>query len=181
MEQVVFENVEMLIQYGFRRFLFFNQHGGNNIVQRKLVHRINHNTEAIAIPIGVGSALKAEEGTEEFFDWHAGKSETSMLLYLKPQLVRMERAEQPEIHFTSQMKKLRKLSEENPDLIHLWKELFGVPEEAKKGGASHQISNNGIWSLSDPKSATKELGEKKVNWKVHRAVKFIEAWNHTKK
>jgi creatinine amidohydrolase len=181
MEQVVFENVERLIQYGFRRFLFFNQHGGNNIVQKKLVHRINHTTEAIAIPIGVGSVFKAKAGNEDFFDWHAGKSETSMMLYLMPQLVRMERAEKPEIHFTSQMNKLRKLSEENPDLIHLWDELFGVPEEAKKGGASHQISSNGIWSLSDPKSATKKLGEQKVNWKVQRAVKFIEAWNRAKK
>ena len=52
MEQVLFETAEMLMKYGFRRFMFFNYHGGNNIVQQKIIHRINHTTEAIAVAIG---------------------------------------------------------------------------------------------------------------------------------
>lgn len=175
MEQVLFESVEMLMKYGFQRFLFFNYHGGNNIVQQRVIHRINHTTEAIATAIGHGSPIQqAEEG--EFFDWHAGKSETSIMLYLKPELVRMERAEKPTIHFSARTEKLGKLAKENPELGSVWNSLFGVPVETKKGGASHEISSNGVWSFSDPKSATKELGRKTVNRMVETAVKFIEAW-----
>lgn len=175
MEQVLFESVEILMKYGFRRFLFFNYHGGNNIVQQRVIHRINHTTEAIATAIGHGSPIQqAEEG--EFFDWHAGKNETSIMLYLKPELVRMERAEKPTIHFSPKTEKLGKLAQENPELGPVWNSLLGVPVETKKGGASHELSSNGVWSFSDPKSATKEIGRKTVNRMVETAVKFIEAW-----
>ena len=179
-EQVLFETVQMLMKYGFRRFMFFNYHGGNNVVQQNVVHRINHTTEAIAIAIGHGGPIQ-KSGEGEFFDWHAGKSETSIMLYLKPELVRMDRAQKPQIHFTPQMEELRELSKKNPDLEHVWSSLFGVPVETKKGGASHELSSNGVWSFSDPKSGTKELGQKKVEKMVDTAVKFIEAWKEVKK
>jgi creatinine amidohydrolase/Fe(II)-dependent formamide hydrolase-like protein len=179
MEQVLFECIEMLIKYGFRRFLFFNYHGGNNIVQERIIHRINHNTEAIAVAIGHGSSIQKEEDGE-FFDWHAGLSETSIMLYLKPELVRLNRAEKPEVKFTSKMQELKKLSEKNPDIMNVWSSLFGVPVETKKGGASHEISSNGIWSLSDPRKASKEKGYKKVKKMIDRAVRFIETWKMVK-
>ncbi len=175
MEEVLFETVEMLIKYGFRRFLFFNYHGGNNIVQQKIIHRINHTTEAVAVAIGHGSPIeKEEEG--EFFDWHAGVSETSIMLYLKPELVKMERAEKPMIHFSPRMQKLRKLAEKYPELMVVWNSLLATPEETKKEGSSRELSSNGIWSFSDPKKATREIGEREVMRMVEAAVKFIEAW-----
>jgi creatinine amidohydrolase len=182
MEQVLFETAEILMKYGFRRFMFFNCHGGNNIIQQKVIHRINHTTEAIAIAIGHGSSIQKEgEEEEEFFDWHAGVSETSIMLYLKPELVKMERAQKPIIHFTSLMEELREIAKKNPDLMNVWNSLLGVPSETKKGGASHELSSNGVWSFSDPKKATKERGEKEVKGMADYAVKFIEAWKKTKK
>jgi len=180
MEQVLFESVEMLIKYGFRCFMFFNYHGGNNIVQQRVIHRINHTTEATAIAIGIGGPIqKSDDG--EFFDWHAGKGETSIMLYLKPELVKMEKAEKPEIHLTPQVQKLYELSKKCPELGNVANSLLGVPEETKKGGASHELSSNGVWSFSDPKSATKEMGQEKVEKMVEAAVKFIEAWKLAKK
>ena len=180
MEQVLFESVEMLMKYGFRRFMFFNYHGGNNVVQQKVIHRINHTTEAIAIAIGHGSTIQTGGGEGEFFDWHAGKSETSIMLFLKPELVRMERAEKPEIHFTPKMKELAELAEKHPELTNVWSSLFGVPVETKKGGASHELSSNGVWSFSHPNTATKEIGRRTVERMVSNAVKFIEAWKKAK-
>jgi len=58
MEQILFETAEMLMKYGFRRFMFFNYHGGNRIVESKVIHRINHTTEAIAVAIGHGSPIQ---------------------------------------------------------------------------------------------------------------------------
>jgi creatinine amidohydrolase len=175
MEQVLFETVEMLMKYGFRRFLFFNYHGGNDIVQQKIIHRINHTTEAIAAAIGHGSSLEKEE-EDEFFDWHAGVGETSIMLYLKPELVKMERAEKPKIHFPPRMQKLLALAEEYPELMEVWNSLLATPEETKKKGSSREISNSGVWSFRDPKEANPEIGKKTVNRMVEAAVKFIEAW-----
>jgi len=175
MEQVLFETVEMLMKYGFKRFLFFNYHGGNNIVQQKIIQRINHTTEAVGMAIGHGSPIQRSEGGQ-FFDWHAGVNETSIMLYLKPELVKMERAEKPKIHFTPQMKRLRALSLKYPELMVVWSSLLGTPKETMKGGSSAELSSNGIWSFNDPKTAKPEIGEKTVNRMVEAAVKFIEAW-----
>ena len=58
--------------------------------------------------------------------------------------------------------------------------MLGVPAKTKKGGASHELSSNGVWSFSDPKSATKEMGQQKVEKMVDTAVMFIEAWKQVK-
>jgi creatinine amidohydrolase len=175
MEQVLFETVEMLMKYGFCRLMFFNYHGGNNIVQQKVIHRINHSTEAVAIAIGIGGQIqKSEDG--EFFDWHAGKEETSIMLYLKPDLVKIDRIEQPKITFNPKVEKLYQLAKQHRELTNAAGLYFGVPAETGKGGASHELSSNGIWSFSDVKASSKEIGEQEVNKMVEAAVKFIEAW-----
>jgi len=183
MEQVLFETAEMLMRYGFRRFMFFNYHGGNNIVQSKVIHRINHTTEAIAVAIGHGSPIQKGRYQEknEVGDEHAGIGETSLMLYLKPELVRMERAEKPKAIYSKKLQALWMLSQQNPDLLMVFNSFRGTPVETKKGGASHELYNNGIWSFSDPKKATKERGEKQVKGMADYAVKFIEAWKKLKK
>ena len=183
MEQVLFETAEMLMRYGFRRFMFFNYHGGNNIVQQKVMHRINHTTEGIAVAIGAGSPIQRGSYQEkgETLDQHAGIGETSLMLHLKPELVKMERAEKSKMNYTEKMGELFMLTQQYPDLLNVLSSLQGVPVETKKGGASHELSSNGIWSLSDPNKATKERGEKQVKGMVSYAVKFIEAWKQAKK
>jgi len=143
------------------------------------MHRINHFTKGIAVAIGIGNSIQTEE-EEEFFDWHSGKSETSIMLYIRPDLVRMDRAEKPVLTFTPQMKELRELSKKHPELMHVWQKLFGVPVESGKGGASHELSSNGVWSFSHPQTATKEIGEKSVTKMVDTAVSFINAWKEVK-
>jgi len=182
MEQVLFETAEMLIKYGFRRFMFFNYHGGNNIVQQGIIHRINHTTEAIAVAIGHGSPIQKGryQGKDEVGDEHAGIGETSLMLYLKPELVKMERAERPKAIYNEKLQALWMLSQQNPDLLMVFNSFRGVPVETKKGGASHELYSNGIWSFSDPQKATKERGEKQVKGMADYAVKFIEAWKQVK-
>jgi len=180
MEEVLYETAEMLVKYGFRRIMLFNDHGGNTTLQENVVFRINKTTPATAVAIGYGGPLP-KIGEEEFFDWHAGVEETSMMLFIEPRLVRMERAEKPVIHFTPQMDELRELGKKNPELMIVWESLFLVPAETKKGGASHEISSNGAWCLNDPKTSKAEIGEKIIRAQVDQAVKFIEAWKQVKK
>jgi creatinine amidohydrolase len=178
MEQVLFETAEMLMRYGFRRFMFFNYHGGNDIVQEKVIHRINHTTEAVAVAIGAGSPIQRGryQSKEEVRDEHAGIGETSLMLYLKPELVNMERAVKSRATYNAKLMELQKLAQQYPDLWMVFNALRGVPVETKKGGASHELYDNGIWSLSDPQKATQERGERQVKGMVSYAVKFIEAW-----
>lgn len=183
LEQVLFETAEMLMRYGFRRFMFFNYHGGNNISQQKVIHRINHTTEAIAVAIGHGSPIQKGEYQEkdEVGDEHAGIGETSLMLFFKPELVKMERAEKPKATYNAKLEEIWALSQQYPDFYMVFNALRGVPVETKKGGASHELYNNGIWSFSDPRKATKERGEKQVTGMVTYAVEFIETWKKAKK
>ncbi|UCE22196.1 MAG: creatininase family protein [Candidatus Aminicenantes bacterium] len=183
MESVLFETAEMLMRYGFRRFMFFNYHGGNSVVQQKVMHRINHTTEAIAVAIGVGSPIQRGDyrGKDEVGDDHAGIGETSLMLYLNPELVKMERIEMSKVTYNEKLQELWALSRQYPELQMVFNALRGVPAETGKGGASHELYSNGIWSFSDPKKATKERGEKQVKGMVSYAVKFIEAWRQAKK
>lgn len=175
MEQVLYETAEMLIKYGIRRLMFLNGHGGNSIVESNVIHRINHHTEAVAISLW--DYLPQEtEPPKDWFDQHAGVEETSVMLYLEPGLVHMERAEKPEIHLSPQMQKYLLQGRQHPELMGIFWSLLATPEETGKGGASHQISSNGIWSFSDPKEATKEAGEKTVAGIVESASKFILTW-----
>jgi len=93
----------------------------------------------------------------------------------------MDPAEKPVIHFTPRMEELRELAKKSPDLMTAWNALFGTPSETKKGGASYELSSNGVWCLSDPKTAKPEIGEKIVDRMAEQAVKFIEAWKLAKK
>ncbi len=181
MEQVLFETAEMLMKYGFRRFMFFNYHGGNHIVESKVIHRINHTTEASAVAIGAGASFQTySDDIPGVYDTHAGINETSIMLYLEPELVKMERAEKPKFKASPKIQEIVDLGRKNPELYALLSSVQGVPEETKKGGASHELSSNGIWSTGDPKKATRERGEKTVNAMVTSAVKFIEAWKKAK-
>jgi creatinine amidohydrolase/Fe(II)-dependent formamide hydrolase-like protein len=130
---------------------------------------------------GFPGTLSLKPETMEEVLWHAGVEETSEMLFFEPGLVRMERAEKSNIHFTPQMDELRELDKKNPELRIVWESLFGVPTETKKGGASHELSSNGVWCLSDPKAAKPEIGEKLIKTQVDLAVKFIEAWTQAKK
>jgi creatinine amidohydrolase len=183
LEQVLFETAEMLMRYGFRRFMFFNYHGGNNTSQQKVIHRINHTTEAIAVAIGHGSPIQKGRYQEkdEVGDEHAGIGETSLMLYLRPDLVKMERAETSKATYNTKLQEIWELAQKYPDLYMVFNALRGVPVETEKGGASHELYSNGIWSFSDPRKATKERGEKQVSGMVAYAVKFIETWRKAKK
>jgi len=175
MEQVVFECVESLIKHGFKKFLFFNAHGGNNIIQTNLIHRIAHTTGAIAISIGVGSPLWPTKGLENY-DWHAGKSETSLNLVMFPDLVQLDKAEKPIIYSTPEVEELKSLSDNHPELKPILESMLFLPEETGKGSATNQMTSNGVYSYNDPKDASVEYGQQLVDEIVNNAVDLIEAW-----
>jgi creatinine amidohydrolase len=181
MAQVLFETSELLISYGFNRIMFFNYHGGNRTAEQMVIHRINHTTSATALAIGIGAPFQRAAGKEPApFDFHAGIGETSIMLYLQPGLVKMERAQKPKITFAPEMQKLLRMGQNYPDLLAVLGTMQAVPAATGKGGASHELSSNGIWTLGDPQEASKEMGQKDVQRMVSSAVRFIENWKKVK-
>jgi len=171
----LFECCEGLVRQGFRRILFFNYHGGNSTAQTLVIQRINHETPAVAVAIGVGGSLQVE-ADEEFFDWHAGVSETSIMLHVRPDLVRLDRAEKPALHFTPETAALLEKARTDPRLEAVLSGRLGVPTATGKGGTSRELSSTGVWSFSDPKTATAARGARECQAWVDAAVSFITAW-----
>jgi len=171
----LFECCEGLVRQGFRRILFFNYHGGNSTAQALVIQRINHGTPAVAVAIGVGGSLTVE-AEEEFFDWHAGVSETSIMLHVRPDLVRLDRAEKPVLRFTPETAALLEKARTDPRLEAVLSGRLGVPAVTGKGGTSRELSSTGVWSFSDPKAATAARGARECQAWVDAAVSFINAW-----
>lgn len=174
--QVLYETAENLEKYGFKKIMFFNFHGGNQLAEDMAIMRINHSTSASAIKIGIYSPIHSHFTDPAPFDYHAGIGETSYMLFLKPELVKMERCEKPTITFTEKMKLLQELIQTNPELAPVMSTLTGVPAETGKGGASHELSSNGVWTLGDPRTASPQFGKNAIEPMIDASVKFIEAW-----
>lgn len=97
--QFVLEDViESAISHGFSNFLILNGHGGNSapneVVMRDLKHQYPHHTFAYSSYFGFISSDKTAEvlsGPIKHIR-HACEAETSMMLFLYPELVRTENA-----------------------------------------------------------------------------------------
>jgi len=76
---------------GFRRIAFFNTHGGNSLVLAALVREIAETVgiEATLLRHGYEPAVSPDEAA---WGIHAGEWETSLMLAVAPELVRMDRA-----------------------------------------------------------------------------------------
>lgn len=89
--------IESLCQHGFQKFFVINGHGGNTelngIALRELKSRYPERSFAHAGYFGFGDAKAAEilEGPLKGIR-HACEAETSMMLSVRPDLVRMDRA-----------------------------------------------------------------------------------------
>ncbi len=85
-----------LAYHGFRRILYVNGHGSNGPLCNLIARRITNETEALAGSINhwelaydviIGQAEAGPKGVDHACEW-----ETSEYLYLKPELVQMDKA-----------------------------------------------------------------------------------------
>lgn len=85
-----------LAYHGFRRILYLNGHGSNGPLCNLIARRITNETEALAGSINhwelaydviMGQAEAGPKGVDHACEW-----ETSEYLYLKPELVQMDKA-----------------------------------------------------------------------------------------
>jgi len=171
-EAVVFECIQSLIYHGFRKFLIYNGHGGNDTSVNKVIYKVNQTTQAAAVLLsGIETAPESVP-----LDYHAGEGETSSTLYLQNSLVDMSRAEKPVLTIPPDAQKAMDNIEEDTNLQQVINAYMFSPKVSGKKGSSREMTNNGVFTAGDPKNATVERGRKKTERFVKAAVKFIEAW-----
>lgn len=179
-QRVYFEAAQSLIHHGFRRFLILNSHGGNQVVSRYIVDRINQETPAVAVELGEAAApflTRTRSQPAAKFDRHAGVGETSSGLYLFPNLVDMSKAGPNELTLPPHLRKML------PEVIagdRTATEVFlaeGLkPKDTGKHTSTREMSTTGVWSERDTKEASAEQGRAEAEAFVAAAVQFIERW-----
>ena len=183
LQAVYFEAAKSLIQHGFRRFVFFNSHQGNQYMTKFVVDRINQETPAVAIDLTDGLAAMTPRApqttttTAQPFDRHAGVNESSRSMYLFPSLMSMDRAQTPTLTLTpalAAMLPLVKSGDQAATLVFLAEGL--KPKPTGKGTSAADMSSTGSWSERDPRQATAEEGRRTIDSIVNPAVAFIDRW-----
>ncbi len=179
-QRVHVEAARSLMRHGFRRFLILNSHGGNSIVSRYIVDRINHETEGIAVELGEASAPfldRPARPPSPVFDRHGGVPETADALYLIPTLVDLEAAEVATLTLPDHLEAmLPEVVEGEPTALRLFLAEGLKAEETGKGTSARDMSSTGVWGVRDPREATAEAGRTSTELRVTAAVRFIERW-----
>jgi len=183
-ERVYFEAVQSLIHHGFKRFLILNGHGGNAATSRFIVDRINQETSGIAVELGEAAAPYRPKAPPRpagaplpDFDRHAGVAETSLSLYLTPNLVNLSAARPATLTYPPHLKAMiPKMMAGDPtaNLVFVAEALKA--KSTGKHTSTREMSDTGSWSVLDPKLATAEQGRDQAEQFVSAAVQFIEAW-----
>lgn len=145
---------------GFTRLAFVNGHGGNPALLDVAARDIRTETGLLVFPVTTGR-LGVPAGIDlpdAEFSIHGGHVETSVMLHLAPETVRLERAEVGGAQLP---------------------ELFPAGGELSLEGAlptawvSDDLTTNGI--IGDPRSATAEIGKEIVD---HWTGRLATAYRH---
>lgn len=163
---------EALIHHGFKRIIFFSAHGGGNIpTLRRVSEELREETGAFFAVFhlwGLLMDLSPEDRAAPGVNvGHGGDPVTSVMLYLKPELVDMSKAKwvplkNPLEGMTSVSHSTQKFNDVNVSIP-----LFG-----------EQVSEIGVYS--DPTKASGERGEKIFNKMIDYLQKFVQNFESMK-
>lgn len=183
-QRVYFEAVQSLIHHGFRRFMFLTSHAGNRGVSRYLVDRINQETPGIAVELNdaIMPFLQASKKPEvKQFDRHAGVDETSVGLYLFPDLVDMSKAGKNEVTLPDHLQKALAqviAGDSTATTVFLAEAL--KPKDTGKRTSTREMTQTGVWSERDTREASAEIGREQSEAFVAASIQFIERWRALK-
>ena len=177
---VYFQAAQSLIASGFKRFLFVNGHAGNASLVQYVVDRINHETAGIAVELDAAAQpflTRATRQEPRAFDRHAGVSETSRSLYLTPNLVNLSAGRTAPLTLPPHLAKiLPEVASGDPTATRVFLAEALKAEETGKGTTTKDMTETGVWSTLDVKTATAERGRDETEASVNAAVAFIERW-----
>ena len=165
--RLLMDLVDSLIQHGFRRIVLLNSHGGNgspannaiNLLQKK--HSDLPDLWLVLVSwfqIAAGQ-IAGIEGLQQKHVSHACELETSMILRLRPELVKMSAAHGANIPFKSAF----------------WSADSSGPSRVSVARTFEQTSRTG--ALGHPELATAEKGEALFEAASHEIAAFIREFS----
>lgn len=177
---VYFQATQSLIAHGFKRFLILNGHAGNTAIVQYLVDRINQETAGIAVELDDAAQpflTRAPRPGPPAFDRHAGVSETSRSLYLTPGLVNMAAGRTAPLTLRPHLEKiLPEVVAGDPTATRVFLAESLKAAATGKGTSTKDMTETGVWSALDVKTATAERGRDETEASVNAAVAFIKRW-----
>lgn len=185
LQRVYFEAAQSLIAQGFRRFVLYASHTGNQYIASYVADRLNQETAAVAVTLADAVATMRDpqdirpstSNPPVPFDRHGGVGETSGALYLFPTLVQLEKAERATLTVPPALASLPPLvaaGDRAASLVFLAEAL--KPKATGKGTSAAEMSTTGVWSERHPRDATAEQGKRDTDALVDLAVRFIDRW-----
>jgi creatinine amidohydrolase len=168
--QVLSSMLECLIQHGFRRIVLLNAHGGNDVPGLQAVYETQLRHQDLSdlwLVFANWYTMAAEQiaaipSLVQKKVTHACELETSLILYLKPRLVKRELARGANIPLESAFY--------SPD--------FSQPSRVAVPRAFHQLSETG--AFGHPENASAGKGEQILDVVVHEVVALLHevaAWS----
>jgi creatinine amidohydrolase len=148
-----------LVEHGFRRLLVVNGHGGNSALAREAVQQLANRAPVLAACVDYWAFARetAAEVRESPLGGmaHACEFETSLMLHLRPETVRLElaRREIPEPRFSQERLEL------------------ASPGTVSAGWRTHWLSSSGV--LGAPELASAQKGERLFEACVEGLVELI--------
>lgn len=177
---VYFQAAQSLLAHGFKRFLILNSHAGNAAIVQYVVDRINQETAGIAVELDAAAqpfVTRASRPGAPAFDRHGGVSETSRSLYLTPNLVNMGVAHTAPLTLLPHLEKiLPDVVAGDPTATRVFLAEALKAASTGKGTSTKDMTETGVWSALDVKTATAERGRDETEASVNAAVAFIERW-----
>ncbi|MBS7606283.1 MAG: creatininase family protein [Candidatus Bathyarchaeia archaeon] len=156
----IYDVCRSLVHHGFRKIIIFNGHGGNVAPLQIVARRISEETDSLCALISWWNLAREEISKLRESEFpggmaHSCELETSVMLSLKPEYVRMEKAVK-DIGF--------------PKSNFIWLDIMGQSPVYLVEGFS-RFSRTGI--VGDPTLATAEKGEKILSVVVQNLVRFV--------
>ena len=159
--RVVKDVCKSLVKDGFQKIVFVNGHGGNTLLLQDIIRDIRYETGAFLAIIDWFTGLLAdtlEKANLKPLDvFHACYLETSLLMYLRPELVRTDKieSEKPYQYTADTGYKHLKLDSRTVNFSWLTKD----------------VSRKGV--IGDPTKASKEDGQKFFNLIVEQICEVL--------
>jgi creatinine amidohydrolase len=158
---VVTDLVTELDRDGVRKMVIVNGHGGNVWPLRAFTRQIHGQIRGMVVVVDAGGYVPdavEEEVWERGQGVHAGEGETSEILYLRPETVRMEAAKAPNVT----PPKLRTLDAIGATYVKWW----------------HQHTDTG--GVGDPTAATAEKGRRWLEASAEALGAFLKEFSEAK-
>ncbi|MEN9841743.1 MAG: hypothetical protein RL376_1543 [Verrucomicrobiota bacterium] len=142
-----------LHRLGFRRIALFNTHGGNSAVLVALIREL-HNLPGLRLGMLQSTFKPDQDPQEAAYGFHAGEWETSLMLALAPETVRMAKAL---CHYPARLEDHAELRPEGAVLNLAWTTRDIAPDGVMGDATRATVAHGELWTEATARSLAERI------------------------